>query len=92
MHFIGDCHGKFADLKRICDRLAPDRCMQLGAMGFGHDDEFHACQNLSFIRGNHDNPDVCRQYANYLGDHGIQFEEAPNWPFPISPEDDENKD
>lgn len=72
MYFIGDCHGTFADLQRICDHLAPARCIQLGDMGlgFGRDDEFPPCANLSFIRGNHDNPDVCRRYVNYMGDYG----------------------
>jgi hypothetical protein len=78
MYFIGDCHGKFAELKKICGRLAPARCMQLGDMGFGfgQDDEFRACQNLSFIRGNHDNPEVCRRYPSYLGDYGYLDEEG----------------
>jgi len=77
MYFIGDCHGKFGDLKRICDSLAPRKCIQLGDMGFGFglDDEFRACENLLFLRGNHDNPEVCRRYPNYLGDYGYLDDE-----------------
>jgi hypothetical protein len=78
MYFIGDCHGKFADLKKICDSLSPRKCIQLGDMGFGFglDEQFHACKNLFFLRGNHDNPEVCRRYPNYLGDYGYLDEEG----------------
>ena len=27
--------------------------------------------NFRFIRGNHDNPEVCRNFPNYLGDYGV---------------------
>lgn len=30
--------------------------------------------NFKFIRGNHDNPETCRQYPNYLGDYGYDEE------------------
>jgi hypothetical protein len=78
MYFIGDCHGRFADLKKICDSLSPEKCIQLGDMGlgFGLDRQFRTSENLFFLRGNHDNPAACRRYPNYLGDYGWLQEEG----------------
>ena len=72
MLFIGDTHGKFRPLRKICAAVAPKKCIQLGDMGlgFGMDYDFPNCENLSFIRGNHDSPKVCRNTSSFLGDFG----------------------
>jgi predicted phosphodiesterase len=31
-------------------------------------------EQVKFIRGNHDNPEYCRKYPNYLGDYGFNEE------------------
>jgi Icc-related predicted phosphoesterase len=31
-------------------------------------------KKFRFIRGNHDNPEVCRKHPNYLGDYGVDKE------------------
>lgn len=76
MIFLGDIHGEFYQLKEIL-KLYPDKeIIQLGDMGLGfnkkYDDLFPIDnKNLKFIRGNHDNPEVCKQYEQYLGDYGV---------------------
>ena len=44
------------------------------ATKMGDPDPLELTNRFSFIRGNHDNPDVCRKYPNYLGDFGIMRE------------------
>lgn len=36
-----------------------------------HHDPTDFPSNFKYIRGNHDNPEKCRQYSNYLGDYGF---------------------
>ena len=44
-------------------------------MGLGfhkeNDDNFIIPKQHKFVRGNHDNPEVCRKQPNYLGDFGL---------------------
>lgn len=71
MIFVGDVHGKFKQYLRL---LGSKPTIQVGDLGLG----FRGSPNLArphpeqhrFIRGNHDNPLVCRRYSNYLGDYG----------------------
>lgn len=72
MIFIGDVHGEF-DLYH--DRLEGlTGTIQLGDMGigFGRDVLYRklVARRHMFIRGNHDNPEICRQLPQYLGDFG----------------------
>jgi len=70
--FIGDVHGLTEQYLRILARTE-EPTIQLGDMGFG----FMGVDGLAglstkdrFIRGNHDDPALCRQHPNYLGDFG----------------------
>jgi hypothetical protein len=51
-----------------------DCSLQLGDMGVSWDEDVEALQNISmqhrFIRGNHDNPELCRTIPNFIGDWG----------------------
>lgn len=50
--------------------------IQLGDLGIGfiktqnYNNKFNF-DNHKFIRGNHDNPEICKKHKNYLGDYGI---------------------
>lgn len=76
--FIGDVHGKFTQYRRIIQEH-PDS-IQVGDMGIGflrypHGerqqnppyDEMVAT-NAQFIRGNHDNPSVCKTHTQWIPD------------------------
>ena len=82
MRLIGDIHGHFNIYKRII-KAAP-ASIQVGDLGVGfrigghgpRDGEFRpnppydtmCAQNALFIRGNHDNPAVCRRHPRYIDD------------------------
>ncbi len=72
MLFIGDVHGLFPQYQSIIDGTPDDTC-QLGDMGLGFGrswpEKFPTKDR--FIRGNHDNPAICRRHPNYLGEYGI---------------------
>lgn len=91
MFFIGDVHGKYSQYKAILKQL-PGPSIQVGDMGVGfrrigghRDGEFF--QNPpydrmvegghKFIRGNHDNPEVCRKHPQCIQDgateDGVMF-------------------
>lgn len=65
--FIGDVHGMLEYIPRDRDQLH----IQLGDLGVGFVDvpEMH---NFKFIRGNHDNPELCRKHPNYIGDWWLE--------------------
>ena len=69
--FVGDVHAKFREFRKLTDPIVGP-VVQVGDMGLG----FPGLQlskfasNIRFIRGNHDNPETCRSYPNYLGDFG----------------------
>jgi len=81
MRFIGDIHGaweNYYDIIRDCEES-----IQVGDMGIfdeqGYEDlEIEPVHR--FIRGNHDNPALCRKHPNYLGDFGA-VPERPDWFF-----------
>lgn len=70
MILIGDVHGKFNEYLRIIQD--EESSIQLGDFGVGFPKyrPFNIPEQHRFIRGNHDNPDVCRQHPNYLGEFG----------------------
>jgi hypothetical protein len=89
IRFIGDVHGKYRHYGRILD-TSPYRTIQVGDMGVGFrrwpHGEYEAnppydkmlAGEHRFIRGNHDNPDVCRRHSQYIMDgtmmtNGIMF-------------------
>lgn len=71
MLFIGDMHGCFGQYREIIDSNTDS--IQVGDMGIFTESDSHAIvtsQNHKFIRGNHDNPEMCRRHSNYLGEFG----------------------
>jgi len=73
--FIGDCHGCFKSYLYILSCLPKDAIsFQLGDMGIGFGEELiipNEYAQHKFIRGNHDNPELCELHPNYLGDYGF---------------------
>lgn len=59
--FVGDIHGKVEYLPRNVNAV------QVGDMGVGFVD-VPALPNIKFIRGNHDNPELCQTHPCYIGD------------------------
>ncbi len=87
MIFVGDIHGDWEKLTRILDRHPTEEIFQIGDLGLGfpiavnlrtgkpfRTDPKEFPERFRFIRGNHDNPEVCRSYPNYAGDFG--YDEA----------------
>jgi len=80
MFFIGDVHGEFEKYEKLilgkseATNFKPMNCsIQLGDMGigFGKDHKFpKISKKHMFIRGNHDNPEICKKHKNHLGDYG----------------------
>jgi Calcineurin-like phosphoesterase len=77
--FIGDCHGKFGAYKTIL-KSSPYPTIQVGDMGVGflkwpHGDpsanppyDYMVAGGHRFIRGNHDNPAVCKRHTQCIPD------------------------
>jgi predicted phosphodiesterase len=76
MYFIGDVHGKFDKLDSVLSTIPKnEEVVQVGDFGIGfpwskYPTKKDLPDNFKFIRGNHDNPDHCRQHGSYLGDWG----------------------
>lgn len=76
MFFIGDVHALAAKYLKLLATIPPgERSIQVGDLGIGFAGTSLLWQQLpnpahKFIRGNHDNPEKCRQHPNYLGDWG----------------------
>ncbi|MFW6009623.1 MAG: metallophosphoesterase [archaeon] len=82
MYFIGDVHGRFERYQYIIKNNKIDHSIQLGDMGIGFptgnkeynfDNKTFAPDigdNHRFIRGNHDDPELCMKHPRYLGDYG----------------------
>src|SRR6266699_1688850 len=80
--FIGDVHGKYGAYKRLI-RSAPDS-IQVGDIGLGFRQWPHGGWRTNppydvmrgtgarFIRGNHDNPEVCRDHTQWIQDGLVQ--------------------
>lgn len=76
MLLIGDVHGLFFDYKAKIRRLGVKTSLQLGDFGLGFPNSFDHFDmsdikgTHKFIRGNHDNPAICRKDEYYAGDFG----------------------
>lgn len=82
IYIIGDLHGKVQEYYELIKDNEFSSSIQVGdfGVGFGKDDLIlHYLDNLNknelkhfFIRGNHDNPDICNKnsFPCYLGDWG----------------------
>lgn len=75
MYLIGDIHGLFSDYNQMVSTIK-EPTIQLGDFGIGFNSLYGMTNNFSnlknmFIRGNHDNPNECKNHPNYLGDFGM---------------------
>ena len=81
VRFIGDVHGKFGRYKTILKEATAQGIptIQVGDMGIGFFSPYGIPSenppydrmvegNHRFIRGNHDNPAVCRRHSQYIPD------------------------
>lgn len=77
MHFIGDVHGQFGELKFAIDqirRYSIADIFVLGDIGIGFNrlsDPETFGDNVYCIRGNHDNPHVAKTHKSFLNDYGV---------------------
>jgi len=77
MLLVGDVHGLFWNYMKLIEMSHSKKSLQLGDFGLGfpngmnHVDMNHIEGTHLFLRGNHDNPEVCRKSSNYIGDYGI---------------------
>jgi hypothetical protein len=76
MIFIGDVHGKFREYTGLLKLYKDQPSIQVGdfgiGFGFGVSGEPMPIPNHWFIRGNHDNPEKCRERSDYLGEFGYR--------------------
>lgn len=85
--FIGDLHGDWNVLNNIFQKYKTENLIQVGDLGLGFPEMINVHtgkpfakdpeilpDRFKFIRGNHDNPEVCKRYPNYLGDYGVDEE------------------
>lgn len=81
--FIGDIHGKKSFLEDIIRNTPPyiNKVIQVGDMGIGfgqgsywHDsiDLLFESVNGGFIRGNHDNPQMCKTMKTFIPDGHVE--------------------
>ena len=66
MRYIGDIHGKIAEYAAIVSGCAAS--VQVGDFGYGFADIPAFPASHRFIRGNHDNPALCRVSPNFIPD------------------------
>jgi predicted phosphodiesterase len=75
--FIGDVHGKFGAYEKLIKKYP--NSIQVGDMGVGFMNFHGDClanppydvmvkTNAQFIRGNHDNPHVCKRHTQWIPD------------------------
>ena len=78
IRFFGDVHGKFRKYRELL-RVSPYPSIQVGDMGVGFLDDYGfpranppydsmVSAKALFIRGNHDNPKVCKEHALFIKD------------------------
>lgn len=79
--FVGDVHATWGKFDDVIDKHAAlmesDLMIQVGDMGLGFGTQGEPKSfpdSVRFIRGNHDDPEVCRKHPNYLGDYGFDEE------------------
>jgi hypothetical protein len=73
LFLIGDPHGRIDECHKLLASLPPgSRSIALGDLYLGGPgvDFPELPAEHKFIRGNHDDPALCRKHPNYLGDYG----------------------
>ena len=78
LFFIGDVHGSIQNYLRLLAALpSGSRSIAVGDLYIGRPGillpELKPVHK--FIRGNHDSPQMCREHANFLGEHGFLEED-----------------
>lgn len=74
---IGDVHGHFdlyQDILHGSDNC--DMTIQVGDFGAGFAEIPELAPKHKFIRGNHDNPDICRAHPNWIPDGAFWIKES----------------
>ena len=66
MRLIGDVHARFDEYTRLIADC--DASIQVGDFGVGFGIVPDAVPTHRFIRGNHDNPDLCYQHPRWIAD------------------------
>jgi len=74
MILVGDIHGNILTFKEAIKKFPNKQILQVGDFGVG----FYPTdllipqlsENISFIRGNHDNPKECEKIPGYMGNFG----------------------
>jgi len=66
---VGDVHGLFNQFLDISESHK-NKIIQLGDLGIGFGKNPILPKEISFIHGNHDNPEECKVYSNFLGRFG----------------------
>jgi len=70
IRFVGDIHGKFKDYLELIK--GSDKSIQVGDFGIGFGTVKNPVPNPSgdhnFIRGNHDNPHLCKENPHWIKD------------------------
>lgn len=64
--FIGDVHAKFDNYSRIISTSLPT--IQVGDFGCGFKPVPEMLEKDTFIRGNHDNPEICKSTKGWIAD------------------------
>jgi hypothetical protein len=73
LHFIGDIHGRIPEYLKLLNGLpSGSRSIALGDLYIGWPGVVvpELAPEHKFIRGNHDDPALCRNHPNFLGDYG----------------------
>jgi predicted phosphodiesterase len=73
MLIIGDVHGKIKQYHALLE--GHDQSIQVGDLGVGFVDVPRIGLAHIFLRGNHDDPQLCQKHPNYLGDWGYLKED-----------------
>lgn len=83
VRFIGDVHGKFGRYKTNLNN-SPHKTIQVGDLGVGFRSHITGGwtsnppfdtmveKDARFIRGNHDNPECCRQHKRWIPDGQVE--------------------
>ena len=77
MLLIGDVHGLFHIYRQILRNTCAKKSLQLGDFGLGFPNGYTEIDmgdvkgTHMFLRGNHDNPEVCHKSSHYVGNYGI---------------------
>lgn len=69
MRFIGDVHGKFFSYKMVATNDGCTDSIQVGDFGLGFGEDAPSMPpGHKFIRGNHDDPSLCKTNPNWIAD------------------------